>query len=164
MNRRSFLATSMAASAALLLSACGFRLRGTGSMPNLPPLTIEGDTQSAMARALATRLEQQGNAAGGNAEWRVTLGTPRLDERRLGGEGRASRDHDLTLSSTVSVQRQGDNAYLLNGETLSVSTRIRVNDDDLLNRESLFSEAEQTLNRELAERIIERLSSLNDAS
>lgn len=164
MNRRSFLATSMAASAAVLLSACGFRLRGTGSMPNLPPLTLEGDTQSDMARELATRLERQGDTGGGNAEWRVTLGSPRLDERRLGGEGRGTRDHELTLSSTVSVQRLGDNAYLLNGETLSVSTRIRVNDDDLLNRETLFSEAEQTLNRELAERIIERLSALNNAS
>lgn len=164
MNRRSFLAASMAALAAVLLSACGFRLRGTGSMPSLPPLTLEGDTQSDMARELATRLERQGNTGAGSAEWRVTLGSPRLDERRLGGEGRGSRDHDLTLSTTISVQRLDDNAYLLNGETLSVNTRIRVNDDDLLNRETVFSEAEQTLNRELAERIIERLSALNNAS
>lgn len=164
MNRRTFIAASMAASAAVLLSACGFRLRGTGSMPNLPPLTLEGDTQSDMARELATRLERQGSTGAGNAEWRVTLGSPRLDERRLGGEGRGSRDHDLTLSTTISVQRLDDNAYLLNGETLSVNTRIRVNDDDLLNRETVFSEAEQTLNRELAERIIERLSALNNAS
>ncbi|MDR5874544.1 twin-arginine translocation signal domain-containing protein [Vreelandella gomseomensis] len=161
MNRRSFLATSMAASAAVLLSACGFRLRGP--MPSLPPLTLEGDTNNDMARQLAARLEQR-SSSGDSVDWRVTLGSPTLDERRLGGIGYGSRDHDLTLSSTISVQRRDDNAYLLNSETVSVSTRIRVSDDDLLNRESLFSEAEQTLNRELAERIIERLSSLNNAS
>lgn len=164
MNRRSFLATSMAASAAVLLSACGFRLRGPSSMPSLPPLTLEGDTNNDMARQLAARLEQQSSSSGDSVDWRVTLGSPTLDERRLGGIGYGSRDHDLTLSSTISVQRRDDNAYLLNSETVSVSTRIRVSDDDLLNRESLFSEAEQTLNRELAERIIERLSSLNNAS
>ncbi|MEC4767529.1 twin-arginine translocation signal domain-containing protein [Halomonas sp. CUBES01] len=161
MNRRSFLATSMAASAAVLLSACGFRLRGP--MPSLPPLTLEGDTNNDMARQLAARLEQR-SSSGDSVDWRVTLGSPTLDERRLGGISYGSRDHDLTLSSTISVQRRDDNAYLLNSETVSVSTRIRVSDDDLLNRESLFSEAEQTLNRELAERIIERLSSLNNAS
>ncbi|MCA1772910.1 MAG: hypothetical protein LC677_09980 [Halomonas sp.] len=164
MNRRTFLATSMAASAALLLSACGFRLRGAGSMPNLPPLALEGDTDSDLARQLTNRLEQQGTQLSDNGEWRVTLGSPRLDERRLGGEGRGSRDHDLTLSTTLSVQRREDNAYLLNGETLSTSTRIRVNDDDLLNRDDLFREAERSLNRELTERIIERLSALDNAS
>ncbi|MFN2410628.1 MAG: hypothetical protein ABR539_10050 [Halomonas sp.] len=164
MNRRTFLATSMAASAALLLSACGFRLRGAGSMPNLPPLALAGDTDSDLARQLTNRLEQQGTQLSDNGEWRVTLGSPRLDERRLGGEGRGSRDHDLTLSTTLSVQRREDNAYLLNGETLSTSTRIRVNDDDLLNRDDLFREAERSLNRELTERIIERLSALDNAS
>lgn len=164
MNRRTFIATSMAASAALFLSACGFRLRGTGSIPSLPPLALEGNTNSDMARQLTDRLEQLDTEITANGVWRVTLGTPILDERRLGGEGRASRDHELTLRSTISVQRRDDNAYLVNSETLSATTRIRVNDDDLLTRENLFSEAEQTLNRELAERIIERLSALNNAS
>lgn len=164
MNRRNFLATSLATSAALLLSACGFRLRGTDSLPSLPPLALEGDTDSDMARQLVSRLEQQGTELGDGGVWRVTLGTPTLEERRLGGEGRASRDHELTLRSTLSVQRQDDNAYLINSETLSASTRVRVNDDDLLNRESLYSEAEQTLNRELAQRIVERLAALDNAS
>ncbi|MCZ0928414.1 MULTISPECIES: twin-arginine translocation signal domain-containing protein [Halomonadaceae] len=164
MNRRTFLATSMAASAAVLLSACGFRLRGAGSMPSLPPLALEGDTNSDLALQLIDRLEQQGTAITDSGQWRVTLGSPTLDERRLGGEVRGSRDHELTLNITLSVQRREDNAYLLNGETLSTSTRIRINDNDLLNREDLFSEAEQSLNRELTQRIIERLSALNNAS
>lgn len=58
------------------------------------------------------------------------------------------------------MQQRETNAYALNNATLSTSTRIRVSDDDLLNRETLFQEAEQTLTRQLAQRIVERLANL----
>ncbi|OJA04752.1 hypothetical protein [Halomonas sp. QHL1] len=158
MNRRSFLITSIAASAAVLLSGCGFRLRGTESLPTLPTLSLEGDTNSAVAQQVASRLQQLGTQVTADAPWRVTLGTPALIERRLGSDGRASREHELTLSTTLSVQERVSNAYHLNNETLSTDTRIRVSDDDLLNRETLMMEAEQTLARQLSQRIIERLT------
>ncbi|MCH4813510.1 hypothetical protein [Vreelandella neptunia] len=158
MNRRKFLTLSIAASAALLLSGCGFRLRGSESLPTLPPLALEGDTNSAVAQQVATRLQQLGTQVTAEAPWRVTLGTPTLIERRLGGDGRGSREHELTLSTSLSVQERASNAYHINNATLSTSTRIRVSDDDLLNRETLMMEAEQSLSRQLAQRIIERLS------
>ncbi len=157
MNRRKFLTLSIAASAALLLSGCGFRLRGSESLPTLPPLALEGDTNSAVAQQVATRLQQLGAQVTAEAPWRVTLGTPALIERRLGGDGRGSREHELTLSTSLSVQERASNAYHINNATLSTSTRIRVSDDDLLNRETLMMEAEQSLSRQLAQRIIERL-------
>lgn len=164
MNRRSFLITclnaSIAASAAVLLSGCGFRLRGSESMPTLPPLALEGDTNSAVAQQVATRLQQLGSQVEAGAPWRVTLGTPSLIDRRLGSDGRASREHELVLSTTLSVQERASNAYHINNATLSTSTRIRVSDDDLLNRETLMQEAEQALSRELAQRIIERLANV----
>ncbi|MGO2243592.1 MAG: LPS-assembly lipoprotein LptE, partial [Halomonas sp.] len=132
MNRRTFLTTSIAASAAMLLGGCGFRLRGPGSMPTLPTLALEGDNNSAVAQQLKTRLRQLGTQVESGAPWRVTLGTPRLVERRLGGDGRASREHELTLSISLSVQERASNAYHMNNATLSSSNRIRVNDDDLL--------------------------------
>ena len=159
-TRRRFLALSIAASAAVLLSGCGFRLRGTESMPRLPTLSIEGDDNSALAQQLRTRLQQLGTEVESGAPWRVTLGTPTLQERRIGTDGRASREHELTLSTTLSVQQRETNAYALNNATLATSTRIRVSDDDLLNRETLFQEAEQTLTRQLAQRIVERLANL----
>lgn len=160
LTRRRFLATSIAASAAVLISGCGFRLRGTESMPQLPPLALEGNNSSALAQQLRSRLQQLGTEVSAGAPWRVTLGTPSIQERRIGGESRSSREHELILSATLSVQQRETNAYALNNETLSTSTRIRVNDDDLLNRETLFQEAEQTLTRQLAQRIIERLANL----
>jgi LPS-assembly lipoprotein len=158
MKRRTFLTTSIAASAAVLLSACGFQLRGTDSLPTLPTLSLEGDTNSAVAQQVAARLQQLGTQVTADAPWRVTLGTPALIERRLGGDGRASREHELTLSISLSVQERANNAYHINNSTLSASTRIRVSDDDLLNRETLMMEAEQTLARQLSQQIIERLN------
>ncbi|WP_235039530.1 LPS assembly lipoprotein LptE [Vreelandella profundi] len=160
LTRRRFLATSIAASAAVLLSGCGFQLRGRDSLPTLPTLALEGDNNSAVAQQLTTRLRQLGTQVEPGAPWRVTLGAPSLVERRLGGDGRASREHELTLSISLSVQERASNAYHINNSTLSSSSRIRVNDDDLLNRESLFAEAEQTLARELSQRIIERLANV----
>jgi len=158
MNRRTFLTASIAVSAAVLLSGCGFRLRGTQSLPTLPTLALEGDTSSAVAQQVASRLQQLGTQVTADAPWRVTLGTPVLTERRLGGDGRASREHELTLSTSLSVQERASNAYHINNETLSADTRIRVSDDDLLNRETLMMEAEQTLARQLSQQIIERLT------
>lgn len=158
-TRRRFLATSTAF-AAVLLSGCGFRLRGTESMPQLPPLSLEGDDNSALAQQLRTRLQQLSTEVRPGAPWRVTLGTPTLQDRRIGGESRSSREHELTLSTTLSVQQRTTNAYALNNAALSTRTQIRVNDDDLLNRETLFQEAEQTLTRQLAQRIVERLANL----
>lgn len=158
MNRRTFLTASIAASAAVLLSGCGFRLRGAESLPTLPTLTLEGDTNSAVAQQVASRLQQLGTRVTAGAPWRVTLGTPVLTERRLGGDGRASREHELTLSIRLSVQERETNAYHINNEALSTSTRIRVSDDDLLNRETLMREAEQTLTQQLSQQIIERLA------
>ncbi|MDN6322102.1 MAG: hypothetical protein L0J73_05425, partial [Halomonas sp.] len=63
-----------------------------------------------------------------------------------------------TLSTSLSVQARASNAYHINNATVSTSTRIRVSDDDLLNRETLMMEAEQTLARQLSQRIIERLT------
>ncbi|BBI51452.1 hypothetical protein HORIV_38730 [Vreelandella olivaria] len=158
MNRRTFLTASIAASAAVLLSGCGFRLRGTEALPTLPTLALEGDNNSAVAQQVASRLQQLGTQVAADAPWRVTLGTPVLTERRLGGDGRASREHELTLSVRLSVQERASNAYHINNETLSTDTRIRVSDDDLLNRETLMMEAEQTLARQLSQQIIERLT------
>lgn len=158
MNRRTFLTASIAASSAMLLSACGFQLRGSKPLPSMPALTLEGDTNSAVALQVTSRLQQLGTEVTANAPWRVTLGTPVLTERRLGGDGRASREHELTLSIRFSVQERANNAYHINNEALSTSTRIRVSEDDLLNRETLMREAEQTLTQQLSQQIIDRLA------
>lgn len=159
-TRRRLVAIGASLASAALLAGCGFKLRGVGSLPALPPLSLEGDTTSALARALEAQLSRQGTQVADDAPWRVTLGTPTVENRAIGSEGRASREHELTMSVTVSVQQRANDAYALNNEAIATSTRIRVNNDDLLNRQSLLEEATQALARRLAERIIERLGRL----
>lgn len=158
MKRRDVLyALAAGALAPLLLGGCGFQLRGSEMPAKLPELSLAGDTESGLAREFTAQLKQAGSGVSAQAPWVVTLGTPRLEERRLGGEGRASRDHELTLHTSVALQSRSDNTYHLHTETLSTSTRIRVNDDDLLNREALFSEARDQLEKQLAQKIVTRL-------
>ncbi|MCL7930020.1 hypothetical protein [Halomonas llamarensis] len=164
MNRRAFLAksaltVSIAASMAVL-SGCGFRLRGSSSQPKLPVFTLEGDTRSDVAQSLQTQLAGIGAGVRENAPWRLTLDTPALFERRLGAAGRGSREHEFTLSTHVSLQQRSNNAYVLNSEQVNTSIRQRINDDDLLNRDVLMSEVRGELSLQLAQRIIERLATL----
>ncbi len=161
MKRRDVLyALAAGALAPLLLSGCGFQLRGSGTPTTLPELSLAGDTESALARELTSYLQRSGSGVSDQAPWVVTLGTPGLEERRLGGESRASRDHELTLHASVALQARSDDTYHLHTETLSTSTRIRVNDDDLLNREALFSEARDQLEKQLAQKIVARLANV----
>ncbi|WNL40902.1 hypothetical protein RN347_09665 [Halomonas sp. PAMB 3264] len=159
-TRRRLLALGSVAVSAALLAGCGFRLRREGTLTSLPPLSLEGDTSTSLARELDTLLTRQGTDVTPGAPWRVTLGTPVVENRSLGSEGRANRDHELTMRVTLSVQRRENGAYALNNDIVSTATRIRINEDDLLNRELLLDEAKQTLSRQLAQRIVERLATL----
>ncbi|MYL24264.1 hypothetical protein [Vreelandella massiliensis] len=163
LTRRRFIkhgVTAGIAASVVVLGGCGFRLRGSKSQPQLPDLALEGDTRSDVAQSLQAQLKATGTGMREDAPWRLTLGTPELVERRLGAEGRGSREHQFTLNAQVSLQQRSNNAYVLNNEQLSVSTDQRVNDDDLLNRDVLIDEVRQELSRQLAQRIIERLATL----
>ena len=162
MKRRHFLRltlmTGMAASAAVL-GGCGFQLRGTQRQRHIPPMALEGDTRSLVARNLSVELNNLGNGLDEEAPWRLTLSSPTLEQRRLGGEESGSQEHEFTLEIQVSVQEQSSGGYALNSQTLSVISRQRLN-DDLLNRESLIEETRLTLSRRLAQRVVERISAL----
>jgi LPS-assembly lipoprotein len=164
MNRRAFLAksalTASIAASMAVLGGCGFRLRGSQNLPKLPAFTLEGDTLSDVAQSLQNALEATGTGVREDAAWRLTLSSPTLFERRLGADGRGSREHEFTLSTHVSLQQRSNNAYVLNSEPVSTSTRQRINDDDLLNRDVLISEVRRELSQQLAQQIIERLATL----
>ena len=163
MKRRHFLRLTliagMAASAAML-SGCGFQLRGTQRQRNIPPIALEGDTRSLVARNLMVELNNLGNGVDDKAPWRMTLSSPTLEQRRLGGEDSGSQEHEFTLKIRVSVQERSSGGYALNNQMLNVTSRQRLNDDDLLNRESLIEETRLTLSRRLAQRIVERIIAL----
>ncbi|WNK19115.1 LPS assembly lipoprotein LptE [Halomonas piscis] len=159
-SRRAFLGAALGASAALGLGGCGFHLRGRESLPTLPPLALEGNTQSDLGQALARLLQARGSGLSDSAPWRLTLSGVDMHSRRLGGTDRGSREHRFTLEARVSLQQRHDQAYVWNRESFSTELSQRVNDDDLLNRDVLIDEARQQLAQQLARRIAERLASL----
>lgn len=159
-TRRALIGATLGTSAAVLLGGCGFHLRGRNGLPTLPLFTLEGQSQSDLGQALQRQLERYDSGTSANAPWRLTLGNVDMRSRRLGGDGRGSREHEFTLSVRVSLQQRDNQAYVWNRKTLSRSVRQRVNDDDLLNRDVLINEARRQLADQLARRISERLASL----
>lgn len=160
MKRRHFLRLTLMAASAAMLSGCGFQLRGTQRQRNIPPLALAGDTRSRVASNLMAELNTQGNGVDNNARWRLTLSSPALDQRRLGGEDSSSQEYEFALEMHISVQDSITGGYALNNQPLRVISRQRLNDDDLLNRESLIEETRLTLSTRLSQRIIERISSI----
>ncbi|WP_017430176.1 LPS-assembly lipoprotein LptE [Vreelandella jeotgali] len=158
--RHAALGAALIPLAGTLLSGCGFHLRGRDGLPDLPALALEGDTQSALGQALAQRLERRSGGIREDAAWQLTLGGVRVHNRRLGGNGRGSREHEFTLEADVSVQQRSTGAYLWNREAFSETLRRRINNDDSLNRDVLVKESRQQLGERLAGRIMERLGSI----
>ncbi|XKF16552.1 hypothetical protein LL947_05290 [Halomonas sp. BLK-85] len=163
MTRRHFLRLTLMAgitASAVMLGGCGFQLRGIQRQGKIPPMALDGDTRSLVARNLTVELNNLGNGMDEEAPWRLTLSSPTLEQRRLGGEDSGSQEHEFTLKVDVSVQERSSDGYALNNQTLTVISRQRLNDDDLLNRESLIEETRLTLSRRLAQRVVERISAL----
>ncbi|WP_346798542.1 hypothetical protein R5M92_05840 [Halomonas sp. Bachu 37] len=161
MKRRELLRNGLAAGiAALTLGGCGFHLRGNEQNHRLPALTLTGDTTSPFAREFRASVEFSDVELRADAPWVVTLGTPRLLERRLGADDRASNEHELSLEVEIALQARDTGAYHLHPSLLRETTRLRLSDDDLLNRETLISDAVDELSQRLARRALERLANI----
>lgn len=161
MQRRTFLNSVLASSAALALTGCGFRLRGLGESGTVVDELELAGPQSELSQELAERLRRDGTQLHAQAPWILTLGRPSLSERRLSVLDAGAREMEVVLSAPFSVQRRSDGAFVLPEQTLEVSERFTVSDDNLLAQEEIRSEAETTLRREAIRRLLERLRGLD---
>ncbi|MBZ9568745.1 LPS assembly lipoprotein LptE [Modicisalibacter tunisiensis] len=167
MKRRTFLNralhTSMALVAAGALAGCGFQLRGQGrNLAGLDSLALDAPP-GPLADAVRQALEGAGVAVHAQAPWRLNLGAEQLDEINLTANNAGSRTVELQLGVPFSVQRQRDDAYRLERQTLTVSTTYEAGTSDLLARDDRRERAVQSLRQEAARRLIDRLQSLADA-
>lgn len=168
MQRRRFLKQGLkvamgAAAVSVLglgLSGCGFQLRGYGeSIPALDALALAGanDDLTPVVRKALTRA---GTQIDDQAALRLNLGRATINETNRGMAGAGSRDIDLTLTVPFSVQRQANDAYLLDQQTLNVSERISINDNDLLAQDDTRRAARERLRKAAARQLLERLRPL----
>lgn len=162
MQRRHFLHLTFAASASLVLAGCGFRLRGLDK-PLLSLATIRlTAVDTPLVPVVRETLENAGTRITDEAPLRLNLGEEafRADQRTFGSAG--SREIEMTLTVPFSVQRQHDNAYLLDQQQLDVSTHFSVSLDNLLAHDDLHEEARQRLRRDAASQLIDRLRALDE--
>ncbi|MCE8019807.1 hypothetical protein HOP51_06700 [Halomonas sp. MCCC 1A11036] len=164
MQRREFLNLAMAVGAAMVLTGCGFRLRGfdTSGLA-LEELALAGD-DSELARLVEERLVAVGTQVHDNAPLVLNLGPETFRERQLSVLDSGPQEREMSLTVSFSVQRRNDGAYRLSEQRLEVSTRFTVSDDNLLAQDELREEARQELRQEAQRRLFERLRSLTDGS
>ena len=105
-------------------------------------------------------LTRAGTQIDDQAELRLNLGRATINETNRGLAGAGSRDIDLTLTVPFSVQRQANDAYLLDQQTLNVSERISINDNDLLAQDDTRRAARERLREAAARQLLERLRPL----
>ena len=162
MQRRRFLHLTLATSAGLALAGCGFRLRGLDT----PVLSLDSialvAADSELAPTVQAALESAGTTLRDDATLRLNLGSETFRESRRTFGSAASREIEMTLTTPFSVQRQRDNAYLLDQQQLEVSTNFSISDDNLLAQDDIRAEARQQLREEAAQRLIDRLRALDN--
>ncbi len=167
MKRRTFLARSLGV--ALLgasiatLPGCGFQLRGAGAANavGIDRLTLAA-TPSALSDSVSRVLRNTGIALSDAAPLRLNLGAERIQQLALSG-GSGTHEIELQLTVPFSVQRTADNAYLLNQQQVQVATTFRANDDELLTRDNDRERALESLRRDAAQRLLNRLRNLDAA-
>ncbi|WP_104201899.1 LPS assembly lipoprotein LptE [Billgrantia saliphila] len=164
MQRRSFLTLALAGGASLAFAGCGFRLRGfDDSGPVIDQIALAG-VDSEFLRMTEEHLIAAGTRVHDDAPLVLNLGEETVRERSLSVLDSGSRELEITLALPFSVQRRRDGAFHLQQQRLEASTRISVNDDNLLAQDDLREEAHQELRREALRQLLERLRALEDAS
>lgn len=163
MQRRGFLELVLLGGASLALAGCGFRLRGLDDTgPVIDEVALAGP-QSELAERLAERLRASGTRVHAQAPQVLNLGDEAFRERPLSTLDAGTRELELQLSVPFSVQRRSEGAYVLAQQTLEVSRRFSVNDDNLLAQEQLRDETREELRDEGVRQLLGRLRHLDAA-
>ncbi len=146
-----------------LLAGCGFQLRGTGAMQDLPPLYLHGDQRSETWQRVQRSLDLSGAELVSEPDaraWRVRIANERESERTLTVTDRAlAADFELTLEVEYEVRDAADDV-LRSLSRAEVSRVYRLDPDNVAGsareRELLRGEMAQ----ELAQQVLGALSSL----
>ncbi|ROM52938.1 hypothetical protein BK649_12725 [Pseudomonas canadensis] len=146
---------------AVLLSACGFQLRGTGTN-DLAIKELDVSARNAYGETvtqLRQVLENSGVHVYTGATYKLSLVDERETQRNL-SYASAGRASDIELSTELSFQIQGRDHLPLMGEKIQVQKVVSHDGNNLVGSDSEIVQVRKEMRRELVQRMILRLQLL----
>ncbi|MCF5052070.1 hypothetical protein GIW50_20410 [Pseudomonas syringae] len=146
---------------AVLLSACGFQLRGTGTNEiALKELDVSArDTYSDTVTQLRQVLENSGVHVYNGATYKLFLADEKQTQRSM-SYASAGRASDVELSTVLSFEVQGRDHLPLMADTIQVQKIVSHDGNNLVGSDSEVQQVRKEMRRELVQRMILRLSML----
>ncbi|MDQ0742551.1 LPS assembly lipoprotein LptE [Pseudomonas sp. W4I3] len=146
---------------AVLLSACGFQLRGTGTNElSLKELDVSarnayGETVTQLRQA----LENSGVRVYTGATYKLDLVDERETQRNI-SYASAGRASDVELTTTVNFEVQGRDHLPLMGDKIQVQKVVSHDGNNLVGSDSETLQVRKEMRRELVQRMMTRLQLL----
>ncbi|MCF5720669.1 LPS assembly lipoprotein LptE [Pseudomonas syringae] len=146
---------------AVLLSACGFQLRGTGTNElTIKELDVSArDAYGETVTQLRQVLENNGVNVYTGATYKLFLADEKQTQRNL-SYASAGRASDVELSTVLTFQIQGRDHLPLMGDNIQVQKVVSHDGNNLVGSDSEILQVRKEMRRELVQRIVLRLSML----
>lgn len=146
---------------AVLLSACGFQLRGTGTNDlSIKELDVSArDAYSPTVTQLRQVLENSGVHVYTGATYKLFLANEQETQRNL-SYASAGRASDIELSTTLNFEIQGRDHLPLMGDKIQVQKIVSRDGNNLVGSDSEVTQVRKEMRRELVQRMVLRLSML----
>ncbi|MDI3400345.1 LPS assembly lipoprotein LptE [Pseudomonas sp. V88_4] len=149
---------------AILLSACGFQLRGTGTN-ELSIKELDLSARNAYGETV-TQLRQQLEASGvkivSGAPYKLYLADEQESQRILSYAG-AGRTGEYQVNTVLSYDIRGDKNLLLKSDKLEVQKVFIHDGNNLVGSDQEANDARNETRRELVQRMMLRLQQLTPA-
>ena len=146
---------------AVLLSACGFQLRGTGTNDlTIKELDVSArDAYSETVTQLRQVLTNSGVHVYTGATYKLFLANEKQTQRNL-SYASAGRASDIELSTELSFQIQGRDHLPLMGDKIQVQKVVSHDGNNLVGSDSETIQVRKEMRRELIQRMMTRLQML----
>ncbi|AZF02106.1 LPS-assembly lipoprotein RlpB precursor (Rare lipoprotein B) [Pseudomonas orientalis] len=146
---------------AVLLSACGFQLRGTGTNElSLKELDVSArNAYGETVTQLRQSLENSGVHVYTGATYKLNLVDERETQRNI-SYASAGRASDIELATTVSFEIQGRDNLPLMGDKIQVQKVVSHDGNNLVGSDSETLQVRKEMRRDLIQRMMTRLQLL----
>ena len=146
---------------AVLLSACGFQLRGTGTNEMaIKELDVSArDAYSETVTQLRQVLENSGVHVYTGATYKLFLANEKQTQRNL-SYASAGRASDIELSTVLTFEIQGRDRLPLMDDNIQIQKVVSHDGNNLVGSDSEMLQVRKEMRRELVQRLVLRLSML----